>query len=99
MSPPGETGAVARGDHETRVAFDQLTLVFLGLRPIAWIVPTISLMTAITFSGWVAWPKLATWFGLVVAGSATKKLAIKRFLGRATLPPREIAYWKWFCSG
>jgi two-component system cell cycle sensor histidine kinase PleC len=98
MSASGETGSAARCDLETRVAFDQLTLVFLGLRPIAWVVPTISLMTAITFSGWVAWPKLASWVGLVVAGSITKKLAIKRFLGRAALPPREIAYWNRLCS-
>ena len=79
-------------DLETRVAFDQLTLVVLGLRPFAWIVPAISLITAITFSNWIAWPKLAIWLGLVAAGSATKKLAINRYLGRGTLHPRGIAY-------
>ena len=84
-------------DLETRVAFDQLTLVVLGLRPFAWIVPVITLITAVTFSGWIAWPKLAIWFGLVAAGSAVKKFAINRFLGRETLPPRGIACWNRFC--
>lgn len=84
-------------DLETRVAFDQLNSVVLGLRPFAWIVPVITLITAVTFSGWIAWPKLAIWFGLVAAGSAVKKFAINRFLGRETLPPRGIACWNCFC--
>jgi two-component system, cell cycle sensor histidine kinase PleC len=97
MSASGMKDGAARCDLETRVAFDQLTIVLLGLRPFAWIVPTISLLTAVTFSGWVAWPKLATWFGLVAAGSVVKKLVIDRFIGRTALPPHEIAYWNRLC--
>jgi two-component system cell cycle sensor histidine kinase PleC len=95
MSMPARDGAPR--DLETRVAFDQLTLVLLGLRPFAWIVPTITLVTAVTFSSWIAWPKLATWFGVVAAGSVIKKLAIDGFFGREAFAPRPIAYWNRLC--
>ena len=97
MSASGTRYNAGPCDLETRVAFDQLRLVVLGLRPFSWIVPIIALITAVTFSGWIAWPKLAIWFCLVAVGSATKKFAIDRFLCREALSPRGIAYWNRFC--
>ena len=95
MSTPAQDGAL--DDLETRVAFDQLTLVLLGLRPFAWIVPIMALATALTFSSWIAWPKLAVWFGLVAAGGVVKKLAIDSFLGREPSPEQGIGYWNRLC--
>jgi hypothetical protein len=96
MRAQGEAKANTSAERASQIAFDQLELVLRSMKAIEWARPGIAIALALTFSGWIAWPRLAFWVALVFVGGIPASLTDRRFLARSA--SRSAPQWqRLFC--
>jgi len=71
-----DADAGARGQ---KLALDQLGLALRNLKPNAWMMPALAAVVCIMFHQWIAWPRLLTWFAIVVASCVPLGIVAHRY--------------------
>jgi two-component system cell cycle sensor histidine kinase PleC len=71
-----DTAADAR---EQKLALDQLGLALRNLKLNAWMMPALAAVICVMFHAWIGWPRLMTWFGVVVATCVPLGVMAHRF--------------------
>ena len=94
MSIRGEAKAVITAERASQLAFDQLELVTRGMHARDWARPAITVALVLIFARSVAWPNLASWLVLTLAGSIPPVLTDKSFLARPACVTRSAAQWQ-----
>ena len=85
-------------DRASQIAFDQLELVVQSMKAREWMRLAIAIALALTFSGWIAWPKLAFWIAVVFVCGIPATLTDRRFLARPASSAYSAAQWqRLFC--
>ena len=98
MRAQGDAKANISAERASQIAFDQLELVLRSMKEIEWARPGIAIALALTFSSWIAWPRLAFWIGLVIVGGIPASLTDRRFLARSAFDARSAPQWqRLFC--
>jgi two-component system cell cycle sensor histidine kinase PleC len=67
------------GRRGQKLVLDQLGLALRNLKPNAWMMPALAAVICIMFHEWIAWPRLLTWFGIVVAACVPMGIVAHRF--------------------
>ncbi|MEI9994724.1 MAG: HAMP domain-containing sensor histidine kinase [Rhizomicrobium sp.] len=77
-------------EHERKLVLDQLGLALRNLRPNAYVMPVLAAVICVMFHQWIAAPRLALWFSLVVLTCTPLAIVARRFPERpATLKSRR----------
>ncbi len=98
MRAQEESKADISAERTSQLVFDRLELVAQSMNAREWGRPVIAIGLAVTFSHWVAWPTLAFWLALMVAGGIPASLMDRRFLTRSASSVRSAAQWqRLFC--
>lgn len=98
MRAQEEAKADISAERASQLVFDRLELVAQSMKVREWGRPAIAIGLAVTYSHWVAWPKLAFWFALMFAGGIPASLMDRRFLARSAFSVRSAAQWeRLFC--
>jgi signal transduction histidine kinase len=84
--------AVATSMSKERLALDQLRLVAQNMKPVGALVPVMGAIIGLMFSSWVAWDRIALWYGIAVAGVVPLATVARRYSRR---DPLEAAARQW----
>jgi two-component system, cell cycle sensor histidine kinase PleC len=81
-------------ERASQLAFGQLDLALKSMKAREWMQPAIAIALAMTFSRWVAWPRLVVWLVLVFASGIPATFADRRFLARSACNARSAVQWQ-----
>ncbi|HXC55861.1 MAG TPA: HAMP domain-containing sensor histidine kinase [Rhizomicrobium sp.] len=73
---------------EHKLVLDQLGLALRNLRPNAWMMPALAAVICVMFHEWIATPRLAVWFAIVVLACVPLGIVARRY-GHVTSVARD----------
>jgi two-component system, cell cycle sensor histidine kinase PleC len=88
VSQPSIADAGAR---EQKLVIHQLGLALRNLKPNAWMMPALAAVICVMFHAWIGWPRLLTWFGIVLVTCVP--LAVVAHRQEKRLPVATVAYF------